>query len=157
MTTQEKDLLLQDISGRLKYGVKCALCGRWEKENGGNFNGYYTLHAVATDKTWLDADNYPCLCSFEGVSTPMDLTELKPYLRPMDYMTEEEIKEFTKLIFISDSTSYGYLKECVLYSMYTSKAIDWLNKNHFDYRDLIPMGLAIAVTKENNPYENNNN
>ena len=30
---------------------------------------------------------------------------------------------------------------------------DWLNKHYFDYRGLIPMGLAIEVTKENNPYE----
>jgi len=33
------------------------------------------------------------------------------------------------------------------------KTIDWLNKNHFDYRGLIPLGLAIEVTKENNPYD----
>lgn len=31
--------------------------------------------------------------------------------------------------------------------------IHWLNKNHFDYRRLIPMGLAIEVTEENNPYK----
>jgi hypothetical protein len=31
---------------------------------------------------------------------------------------------------------------------------DWLNKNHFDYRGLIPKGLAIAVNKNNNPYKN---
>lgn len=135
MTTQEKDLLLQDISGRLKYGVKCALCGRWEKENGGNFNGYYTLHAVATDKTWLDADNYPCLCSFEGVSTPMDLTELKPYLRPMDYMTENEKEE------------YKYITERWMYdnSYSISDSIDWLNEHHFDYRRLIEKGLAFEA------------
>jgi hypothetical protein len=30
---------------------------------------------------------------------------------------------------------------------------DWLNKKVFDYRGLIPKGLAIEVTKENNPYE----
>lgn len=32
------------------------------------------------------------------------------------------------------------------------RLIDWLNKHHFDYRGLIPMGLAIEVT-ENNPYK----
>ena len=31
--------------------------------------------------------------------------------------------------------------------------IDWLNKNHFDYRGLIPRGLAIKITKENNTYD----
>jgi hypothetical protein len=31
--------------------------------------------------------------------------------------------------------------------------IDWLLKNHFDFRSLIPKGLAIEVTKDNNPYK----
>lgn len=35
----------------------------------------------------------------------------------------------------------------------TLAEIDWLNKNMFDYRGLIPKGLAIAVTKDNNPYK----
>ena len=33
-------------------------------------------------------------------------------------------------------------------------AADWCDKNMFDYRGLIIKGLAISVTKENNPYEN---
>lgn len=35
-----------------------------------------------------------------------------------------------------------------------SDVIDYYNSNHFDYRGLIKKGLAIEVTKENNPYEN---
>jgi hypothetical protein len=30
---------------------------------------------------------------------------------------------------------------------------DWLNAHHFDYRNLIPKGLAIEVTEKNNPYK----
>ena len=30
---------------------------------------------------------------------------------------------------------------------------DWMNRHHFDFRNLIERGLAIAVTKENNPYK----
>ena len=30
-----------------------------------------------------------------------------------------------------------------------SDSTDWLNKNHFDYRGLIPKGLAIGATKKN--------
>ena len=37
--------------------------------------------------------------------------------------------------------------------VWTVDSIDWLNKNHFDYRDLIEKGLAIEVTEENNPYK----
>ena len=38
-------------------------------------------------------------------------------------------------------------------ALYNSQ--DWLNKNMFDYRGLIERGLAIEVTKENNPYIKN--
>ena len=63
----------------------------------------------------------------------------------MSSMTEEEIREFTSLVFISDSTSYGYLKECILFALYSAKALDWLNAHYFDYRDLIGKGLAIEA------------
>lgn len=58
----------------------------------------------------------------------------KPYLRSMKSMTPEEIDEYAKTEWL--------------------EGLDWLNKHHFDYRGLIHKGLAIEVTKENNPYEN---
>ena len=77
------------------------------------------------------------------------LSNVKPYLRPMSSMTEEEINEFHKLRLIH--INYGLEPlQCVL----SVNEIDWLNKNHFDYRGLIEKGLSIKVTKENNPYEN---
>ena len=56
----------------------------------------------------------------------------KPYLFPLSSMTEEQ------------KTSHNFLK----HSAYASpiKLIDFYNKNHFDYRSLIPMGLAIDAT-----------
>ena len=69
-----------------------------------------------------------------------DDIELKPYLRPMSSMTEEEKLMYEGLMIGTDNVSYML------------DVIDWLNAHHFDYRDLIQMDLAIAVTKENNPY-----
>lgn len=65
------------------------------------------------------------------------------YLRPMSSMTDEETE-----IFNSD---FGGIEDG--YNSVEIKRIDWLNANHFDYRGLISKGLAIAVTKENNPYK----
>ena len=62
---------------------------------------------------------------------------IKPYLSSMEDMTEEEETEFQKVI------------ETLMWT----KEMDFYNKYHFDYRGLIPMGLAIRVTKENNPYK----
>ena len=64
------------------------------------------------------------------------------YLRPMSSMTEEEKEEYNKVMFQSERYENDYAAD-----------IDWLNAHHFDYRGLIPMGLAIGVTEENNPYE----
>ena len=70
----------------------------------------------------------------------------KPYLRPMSSMTEEE-KKYCKEYFRSIEGQLIGMQGRTIW------LIDWLNKNHFDYRDLISMGLAIEVTKENNPYK----
>ena len=37
--------------------------------------------------------------------------------------------------------------------LYDKFGTDWLNANHFDYRGLIPMGLALEATKD--MYKNN--
>ena len=62
--------------------------------------------------------------------------EYKPYLFPLSNMTEEQKKE------------YQYITERWMYdSSYSiSDSVDWLNKNHFDYRGLIAKGLAIDAT-----------
>lgn len=51
---------------------------------------------------------------------------IKPYLRPMSSMTEKERQE------------YGL----VLCDELSINRFDWLNAHHFDYRGLIPKGLA---------------
>lgn len=66
---------------------------------------------------------------------------LQPYLRPMSSMTEEE------KIKLSLSQIYAFTHYNEIAKM------DWLNEHHFDYRGLIDRGLAIEVTKDNNPYK----
>lgn len=64
----------------------------------------------------------------------------KPYLFPLSSMTDEQKLE------------YDYLHRVILLCFEVdlcealAKLQDWLNENHFDYRDLIPMGLAIDAT-----------
>jgi hypothetical protein len=62
----------------------------------------------------------------------------KPYLFPISSMTEKQKKE---LNILRTYVSLNKNKEYLLF--------DWLNANHFDYRDLIPMGLAIDATGKN--------
>ena len=68
----------------------------------------------------------------------------------MSSMTEEERKEYYTFQYKFTLQAYDCQelnKETFL------EYLDWLNKNHFDYRGLIEKGLAIEVTKENNPYK----
>ena len=84
---------------------------------------------------------------FEGIVTcgfqSFDVEECKPYLRPMSPMTEKEKKQYDNLTPITE----------VVFPCDAVPLVDWLNKKMFDYRGLIEKGLAIEVTKENNPYK----
>ena len=71
---------------------------------------------------------------------PWDIEYIKPYLRPMSSMTEEEKKEYRSL-----QTWHNFHGMSWYSNNY--KSIDWLNKKMFDYRDLIPMGLALEAPK----------
>ena len=134
MTQEEKQLLLADLCARLPYGVKIY------------FGGIPKLLTSITIKTSyieiLVEGEYGKAAYCDFISTynnteylQEEITEkCKPYLRPMSSMTDEERKYFQKLAFPYDF-------------------VDALNKHHFDYRGLIERGLAIAVTKENNPYK----
>ena len=62
--------------------------------------------------------------------------EYKPYLFPLTGMSEEQRNELHSLM---ARDSYG-----ILY--HTIDSFDYLYKNHFDYRGLIPMGLANDAT-----------
>ena len=86
------------------------------------------------------------------------LSEVKPYLRPLASMTEEERTEINALIKQNSPSPCGEINlqgmDNLLYSVVVSSGflIDWMLNKHFDIFDLIPKELAIAVTEENNPY-----
>ena len=145
MKKEDKALLLKDLCSRFPYGVKIELT-------------WWVMDEVTYINTVLEPDHVDQLINDEYGDT-----EIKPYLRPMSSMTEEEftkLKEYSGLIYDQlDLASFqnGTYKILDFYlsgvpSCTVIRVFDWLNKDHFDYRDLIQMGLAIAVTKENNPY-----
>ena len=70
----------------------------------------------------------------DGDKTSTCIHAVKPYLFPLSSMNEEQEKEYLY-------TCNGY---CPYY--WTEETYDWLNKNHFDYKGLIPIGLAIDAT-----------
>lgn len=67
----------------------------------------------------------------------LNVSDVKPYLFPLSSMTEEQKDIFGKLWWNTKGLNMAM------------HAIDWLNKNHFDYRGLIEKGLAIDATDLN--------
>lgn len=133
MTRGDKDLLSKDLCARLPYGVKVTTTNSAVKI--GVISGISIKNKISVETK--DAD------------IVFDCTEVKPYLRLMSSMTEEEEDEFVSFT----DTMFRFGEDdslCVL----PLDAISWLNKKMFDYRGLIEKGLAIEVTKENNPYKN---
>ena len=63
----------------------------------------------------------------KGYPMEVEIKKVKPYLFPISSMTEEQDKEFM-------SIPIGY------------PSVDWFNKNHIDYRNLIGKNLAIDAT-----------
>ena len=135
MTQEEKILLLRDLCVRLPYGVKF-LRESWNYECDQELSVIEVLEDI-------DKDGY---INNTKVYTVEDI---KPYLRPMSSMTEEEEDKFVSFT----DTIFRFGEDGRL-CFFPLDAISWLNKKMFDYRGLIEKGLAIEVTKENNPYEN---
>lgn len=124
MGQKEKDLLLQDLCARLPYGVRVDYKGE-----------AYDILGICHGKMILCKPFMPqtlvCCPSVE---------EVKPYLIPISKMTEEQYREFYDKYCWNDGGDNFEMDSCSHY--YALEKFDWLNKNRFDYRGLIPMGLA---------------
>ena len=122
MTQNEKDLLLKDLCVRLPYGVKGLI----------TFNGnIFKTQPQVEDRT-IDGKLYDRFAELQ--SSWYDNVTIKPYLFPLSSMTGEQIEQFNKTLIGTENLGWS------------NETFDWLNANHFDYRDLIPMGLAIDAT-----------
>ena len=120
MTKEEKQLLLKDLSARLLYGVKLRYIEDLVTKKVSHtitLNNVYLEHIVNGD------------------------ADIKPYLRPMSSMTEEELEQCR-----ATCKNRPIGKSVLDYA--TIETFDWLNKNHFDYRGLIEKGLALEAPAE---------
>ena len=129
MTTQEdKMLLIKDLSSRLPYAVHV--------QHISGVSG--VLHDISIFHKYDENDNiYDAICYTDLFKDgdSIGIEHFKPYLFPLSSMTEEQEKEYNNL--------NCYELGCFPHS---EEALDYLTKNHFDYRHLIEKGLAIDAT-----------
>lgn len=144
MTEENKALLLKDLCERLPYrpkGVKIYKSGLYLP---------YNITIIGFSGRFVDV--------LEEIGQ-VEVEEVRLYLRPMSSMTEEEDEKRIKLGIWRGSQTDGYavtrispdIPECYN-SQAFQNALKFLLREHFDIFGLIPKGLAIEVTGENNPY-----
>lgn len=123
MEQEDKELLLKDICSRLPYRVKCKYYDCCEGDyDDGTICGFERKEYIQID----------------GVC--IHIEEVKPYLFPLESMSEEQKEEYQDLL----DNQYSFDANGNIFTLQ-----DFYCKYHLDYRGMIPMGLAIDATKLN--------
>ena len=161
MTLKEKDLLLEDLCSRLLYGVKFMIDEMYLTEDmiNAGYNKIQELYGITCE------GNVELL----NMDYHMPVESIKPYLFPLSSMSEEQRKEFLEISHLENRSFYNR-EEIVIVSnevwtfdlggdvdteyrsidiKRTRETVKWLDKNYFDWRGLIPMGLAEDATNLN--------
>ena len=120
MTQDDKDLWLQDLCARLPYGVKVE-------------SVFINTDSKKRKSRGIEVFDATCILMIRD-----GFGEFKPYLFPLSSMTEEQTKELINLINTGQNDNNEFMRSLC--------RIEFYHKYHFDYRGLIPMGLAIDAT-----------
>ena len=153
MTPEDKELLLKDLCARLPYGVKVM------KQIKSQTRTLMSVDVVNFRVYFIENDvNSPF--GFDIEEQRHFYQQIKPYLRPLSCMTDEEAKEIAVLYGLKNILSLkitGRYIDVIIDDGFSSTetitlwydelissigCFDWLNAHHFDYRGLIPKGLA---------------
>lgn len=141
MKTQDKEILLKDLCAMLPYKPQVVYNGVTKTLS--------TLHI------------------FDMTHLKEECVDIKPYLRPMSSLTEKEVDELKMICDDYDlcdecgdivstiygmTVLYGEVEDVYPYNLKIKispklnyAVLDYLNAHHFDYRGLIPMGLALPA------------
>lgn len=145
MKQENKELLIKDLSARLQYNVKI-LADIDKTFEGGVIS---TLKVINLKKDWVE---------LQDVFTPFKFNEIRPYLRPMSSLTEEEMDEVEKIL--GNENIFDFMADgdiLLRKGCFNQKQLvefhNFLCSIHVDFMGLIEKGLAIEVTEDNNPYK----
>lgn len=135
MNKEEKQLLVIDLCVRLPFDVDAQVFNKIEGES--------KPFVVNKPITFDDIDAF--------VKNDV-VIDIKPYLRPMSSMTEEEFADLKRrFVFcescrdendVMDVVNRGKIEFCD-----AANVLNWLNERQFDYHGLINKGLAIDISK----------
>lgn len=141
-----EELLIHELCTRFPHGVICR--GEY-KEHDFDTDSYYT-EVVIGPMTKIEYTPKHCSITID-LTCRCDISTVKPYLRPMSSMTEEEREELKQL-------SDEYLEEWTnaqtpidkwnLDGKISYKRSVFYNSHHLDWNGLIEKGLALEATED---------
>ena len=127
MIQKDKNLLLQDLCSRLLYGIRCSF---------GVDDAIYEITGI--NPSSCGASEIQATHIKSGINGDFTISSYKPYLFPLSSMTEEQTEELIKLINTGQNDNNEFMRSLC--------RIEFYHKHHFDYRNLIPKGLAKDAT-----------
>ena len=123
----DKEKLLKDLCARLPFGVRCSF---------GVDDAVYEITGI--NPSACGASEIQATHIKSGINGDFRLSSCKPYLFPLSSMSEEQKEEYAHILVMSSNLAYSQLLDIT--------TEDWFNKNHFDHRGLITLGLANDAT-----------
>ena len=138
MKTEDQDLLLKDLCGRLPYWVKCIV----------KSDGYVgVLSSIESQYGVVTFDD----------GRQVEICDIKQCLYPLSSMSREQLNDFYATIrpvieesleeYANDETDYEGERPITMKTIKCDiVAVNWMLKNHFDINGLLPMDLAIDAT-----------
>lgn len=127
MTQEEKELVLKDICTRLPYGVYVEISWEYSKTD---------VH------TSIEYYEFPNIDSLFNMFWDEKCISIKPYIRQISSMTEEEKKIYRS----KQSVIFDFKGNKLYVDNYHS--LDYLDSIHVDYRGMIERKLAIKSPEE---------
>lgn len=128
MTQEQFELLKQELCSRLSHGVKIRIAIPFLEESD------YPTEVLSAIYLKTNTINNSSSILIENV---------KPYLRPLEDMTESERSWYNAL---HNALTYQENGEYDLDDF--NELNDFLNRNHLDNRGLIEKGLALVAPKD---------
>ena len=128
MTKEDREILVRDLCARLPYNTVISVTN--DDRN--------TIQYLVEE----DIKDLRSTILYSG-------NTYKPYLFPLSSMTEEQQKEYEKMLLFTRiifSSSWDFSKTFDDEYVIPYWFVDFCNKHHLDYRGLIPKGLALDAT-----------
>ena len=167
MKNKNKELLLECLRAMLPYNVECVIGENALKSE--EFQ-YFHVHKIEVLKGIKIDDDGEIVYNFgngyipqSSIPCPIDVysSEVKPCLRPISTISEEEIRELNEYVGatikfdLRDGLHIPHICENTIYNW--QKVIKWLNTKHFDTFGAVEKGIAIQFIgdKDNRTYFEN--